>query len=278
MKDLRYIDTHCHLNLDPLYSDRESIIQQMNELSVGGIIVGTNAESSRRACEIASQHDNLWATIGLHPIEVEEDSWEGELDIIENLYDEYPGVIVGIGECGYDYFHREQGVFGAAQTDAFARQIEFAAARELPLMLHMRSRAATSTAAYDDALMVLSKYKKKYPQLRMNAHFYAGSVEHAQAFFDLGGTVSFTGVITFVQSFQELIKKIPIEKIMCETDAPYVSPEPHRGTTCLPQYVSHVYDEIVDIKIPGGEEDNGEKRNELREQLVQNAIEFWKLK
>jgi len=278
MKNLRYIDTHCHLNLAPLHPERAEIIVQMNKLGVGGIIVGTNAESSRRACEIASQHDHLWATVGLHPIEVEENSWEGELDIIESLRDEFSDHIVGIGECGYDYFHRDQEVFGEVQTAAFSRQIEFAAARELPLMLHMRSRAANSTAAYDDALTILTEYKKKHPQLRMNAHFYAGSPEYAQAFFDLDGTVSFTGVITFVQSFQKLIKDLPINKIMCETDAPYVSPEPHRGATCLPQYVSHVYDEIIDIKIPDGEEDDDKKRNELREQLVHNAIDFWGLK
>jgi TatD DNase family protein len=159
--------------------------------------------------------------------------------------------VVGIGECGLDYYRMEEGSI-AQQKTAFIEQIELANEFGKPLMLHIRNNQKQELItgkesipnAYMDALNILKKYSK----VKGDVHFFAGSPAEAQAFLDFGFTLSFTGVITFTHDYDEVIKNTPLEMILSETDSPYVAPVPYRGKRNEPSYVKEVVKKIAEIK------------------------------
>jgi TatD DNase family protein len=175
--------------------------------------------------------------------------------------------VVGIGECGFDYYYTTKDSF-AVQEEAFIAQIELANELSLPLMIHTRDpkpgeQSPTGNSAYTDVHRVL----KQYAKVPGNIHFYAGSYEQAANFFDLGFTVSFTGVITFAKVYEEIVRSVPLELMHAETDAPYVSPVPYRGQRCEPRFVTEVVNKIAEIKnLP---------LEEVQEQLLKNAEKLY---
>jgi TatD DNase family protein len=264
---MKYIDIHCHLDREDYGLDFEEVLARMKEKEVAAIAIGADLESSKKAVEIAEQNENILACIGVHPEcvfetslnirEVETNS-PGELSEFEKLI-KSPKV-VGIGECGLDYFRLDL-AFAKATTDKqkklFESQIQFAIKHDKPLMLHIRE-------AYDDALEILQSYKKEAGEkLRGNVHFFAGSVETAKKFLDLGFTMSFTGVITFTHDYDEVIKYIPQNSIMSETDAPFVAPIPFRGKRNEPVYVIEVIKKLAEIR--------GEDFDILNQAILTNA-------
>lgn len=269
----KYIDTHAHLNLAQFSDDKEAVIVKNHEAGVAVINVGTRKETSQLAVDIANEHDNNWAIIGVHPLNVVEadpDDYgatepESKLD-----YEWYKNLaidekVVGIGECGFDYFHNSDETY-QQQRDVFVAQIALANEVGKPLMLHLRnSKDDRGRNAYDDALDIL----KSEAKVAGNAHFYAGTYEQAKAFFELGYTISFTGVITFAQDYEALIKNVPLDMIHGETDCPYVAPAPYRGRRCEPHMVIEVYLKIAELK--------GENKEIVREQLIKNAQRLYKL-
>lgn len=266
MQNFTYIDIHTHLNLPQFNEDRAAVIARLHEQNIAAINVGVDAATSRMAVGIASEHDNLWAIVGHHPAYVDDDPPAGGFD--EATYREllaHPRV-VGVGECGFDYFRAEKTPEHLAkQEKLFRAQIELAIEFDKPLMLHIRPTRDTYDA-YDDALELLAEYKKQGgDRLRGDAHFFAGTLEHAQRFIELGFYISFTGVITFARDYDDIIKNIPLDRIMCETDAPYVAPTPYRGQRNSPEYVGEVYKKMAEIR-PG---DN------MRERILKNAKELW---
>ena len=284
--DFKYIDTHAHLNLSAFADDREAVIEKMLNEGVAAINVGTKESTSQLAVEIAEANGNCFAIVGLHPIQTtpahhsEEEIGEGgkSFDSKGEVFNKgfyrelakHPKV-VGIGECGFDYWHNGVDTY-EVQEAAFIAQIELANELQLPLMIHTRNpkpgeASPTGNDVYDDVYAVL----KKYAQVPFNVHFYAGTLEQAKKFIELGGTVSFTGVITFKNTteYHEIIKNVPLEKIHAETDCPFVSPVPHRGKRCEPQYVIEVYKKIAELR--------NEDENEVREQLMENAQRLYKI-
>lgn len=276
--DNKYIDTHAHLNLSAFNEDREEVLAHMREEGVSAINVGTKETTSKKAVEIAEENDNCFAIIGLHPIQTtpgqhDEDEIgpggkafvsKGE-EFDKDYYRELAksNKVVGIGECGFDYWHCPPETHGT-QEAAFIAQIELANELKLPLMIHTRGpkpgeESPTGRSVYKDVYEVL----KQYAKVPFNVHFYAGTYEEATKFFELGGTISFTGVITFAKDYKEVVKKVPLEKIHAETDCPYVAPVPYRGKRCEPQMVIEVYKKIAEI--------HGEDEEKVREQLLVNA-------
>jgi TatD DNase family protein len=150
--------------------------------------------------------------------------------------------VIAIGECGLDYYRVDESTKGV-QTEAFVQQIELANSLQKPLMLHVRP-AAGSMDAYVDALEVL----KAHAKVRGDAHFFAGNWEIARKYLDFGFTLSFTGVLTFTQDYDEVVRNAPLDMILSETDAPYVTPVPHRGQRNEPLYVREVVQAIARIK------------------------------
>lgn len=263
--NIKYIDIHSHLGFGDYDQDLKETIQRMKDSGVATITVGTDLESSKEAVKIAEEYENVWACIGSHPADKRDFVFE-EKDFVKLVKSQK---VVAIGECGLDYFHIEK-EFGNGeisvnniskekdrQKKEFIKQIEFAIKYDKPLMLHIRD-------AYPDAYEILKKYNGK---VRANMHFFAGSLEWAKKFIELGFNISLTGVITFARQYDEIIKNISLDKIHAETDSPYVTPAPYRGKRNEPVYVIEVVKKIAEIR--------GEDFETVRKQLLQNSKGFF---
>lgn len=250
----KYFDIHSHLNFLDYEKDWEEVIGRLRETDTHTIVVGTDYETSKKAAEIAEKHDGIYASIGVHPVDNPTRSFEREK--FEELI-KSPKV-VAVGECGLDFFHAGKGFDFERQKKLFIEQIEFALAHDKPIMIHARD-------AYSDLLDILEPLHVEHgARLRGNVHFFAGNWVIAERFINIGFTISFTGVITFANTYDEVIQKAPLESIMAETDAPYVAPKPYRGQRNEPAYVQEVVKRIAEIR--------GADLEEVRIALVNNTF------
>ena len=284
---MKYIDTHGHVNINAFADDYKEVLAKCQEEEVAVINVGTQQDTSKRAVEIAEEYDDgVYAIIGLHPVHTSK-SFHDKQELGENMQEftsrgekfdanfyrdlAKSKKVVAIGECGYDYYRVEPDT-KEIQEETFIAQIELANELGLPLMIHTRDAKGNQASAsssvgsvYDDTYETL----KQYAKVPGNIHFYAGNWEQAKRFFDIGFTVSFTGVITFAKDYEEGVKNAPLDMIHAETDCPYVAPVPHRGKRCEPWMVKEVYKKIAEIK--------GEDEEKVREQLLENAKKLYSL-
>ena len=250
----KYFDFHSHPQDSKYDGDREEMIKRLKDSETHTIAVGTDIESSRQAVELADKHEGIYASIGVHPVDDSSQFFD------ESAFEELVGhpKVVCIGECGLDFFHADKAEDYERQKSLFLSQIGFALNHDKPLMIHARS-------AEREVVEVLEPLKKIHgDKLRGNVHFFAGDWETAQRFFAIGFTASFTGVITFAHDYDEIIKKAPLDKILSETDSPYVAPVPYRGKRNEPSYVSEVVRAIASAR--------GADLEEVRAQLVENAL------
>jgi TatD DNase family protein len=239
---MKIIDTHSHFNLSQFDNDREEAIARMIEAGVGTLCVGVDEETSAKAIDLAGKHEEIWAIVGQHPTE-----WHQEFNLDAFLSFATQGKVVAIGECGLDYYREREREHKEEQQKLFRLQIELAIETRLPLMLHIRPEQGMMDA-YDDAIAILKEYKALHPILTGTAHFFVGDQRIAQAFLDLGFYISFSGVITIFPEYEEIVRFVPIDRILPETDAPFAAPLPYRGTRCEPQYVIEVVKKIAEIK------------------------------
>jgi TatD DNase family protein len=256
---MKYIDIHCHLNLPEFDLDIADVISRAQEKEVGMIIVGVDKLSSEKAVKIAEANEKIWAVVGLHPADNTSETFD---------YDFYKKLalhpkVVGIGETGLDYFHGKI-EDRPRQVEVFEKQIALANEVKKPLMLHIRNGLKEGNA-YADAIEILKKHSKVHG----NVHFFAGSLQDAHEFIKIGFKLSFTGVLTFARNYDEIIKNIPLNMIMSETDAPFVAPIPYRGQRNEPSYVIEVIHRIAQIR--------GETVDKVGKQLLENAKEVFKL-
>ncbi len=263
---MKYFDAHTHVNFVAYNDDREASIMRAKEAEAGMNVVGTQFDTSKSAVELAEKYDNVYATIGLHPIHTsksyhdEKELGEGgkeftsrgeQFDMAKYAKLGKSPRVIAVGECGLDYFRLEEKT-KEVQKDVFIQQIELANTIGKPLMLHIRN-------AYDDALEIL----KAHAKVKGDAHFFAGDWATAKKFLDFGFTLSFTGVITFTHDYDEVIKNTPLDMLLSETDAPYVTPAPHRGKRNESAYIPLIVQKIADIR--------GEDFEKVAEQLFANA-------
>ncbi|KKP85935.1 MAG: Hydrolase, TatD family, partial [Candidatus Nomurabacteria bacterium GW2011_GWA1_35_8] len=240
--------------------DRDAVIKRAFDNNTWLINVGTQVDTSKKAIEIAHKYkEGVYAVIGLHPIHTgasfhdEKELGEGGKEFTsrgelfdKNIYRELlkDAKVVAIGECGLDYYHMDEKTI-EKQKQAFIEQIELANEFNKPLMLHIRNNPKNKNInAYTDSLNILKEYSK----IKGDVHFFAGNIEDAKAYLDFGFTLSFTGVITFTNDYDEIIKNTPLYMIMSETDSPYVAPVPYRGKRNEPSYVNEVVKKIALIK------------------------------
>ena len=252
---MKFIDIHSHVQFVAYEPDREAVMMRAKEADKAMINVGTQKDTSKAAVELAHQHPDIaWATIGLHPIHTsksfhdkQELGGEGK-DFTsrgeEFDYDYYLELgkdprVVGIGECGLDYYRLTEET-KKKQHEVFIQQIELANELGKPLMLHIRD-------AYEDALKLLSAISHKL-SAPGNVHFFAGDWNIAKQFLDLGFTLSFTGVLTFTKDYDEVVKNTPLDMILTETDSPYITPVPLRGKRNEPVNVKYVVQRIAELK------------------------------
>ena len=251
------IDIHAHVNFNAFKDDgKEAILRAHNE-RVGMILVGSQFDTSERAVHMAGDYaDGVWAAVGLHPIHLTEfhvDAKEigsqgvpGFITRVEEFSEEkYRALasspkMVAIGECGLDYYRVESSPDKKKlQHEIFARHIALARELKKPLIVHCRE-------AYNDLLGILKSEHAE--DVGGTIHFFAGDWATAQQFLDIGFHLSFTGVITFADQYDEVVRNMPLNRLMVETDAPYVTPVPHRGKRNEPLYVRDVAKRVAEIR------------------------------
>lgn len=251
------IDTHAHLTM-PEYSDLQQVLQRASEAGVKTIINASfDEDSSRRSAELAAQYANIYASAGIHPHHADLTD-EKLLKTIRGLCDGKK--VVAIGETGLDYF--ENPVPSEAQKKAFAMHIALAAEKKLPLILHGRSADA-------DMLDVLAKEGRGI--VKGVFHCFSGDPAYAKQVLDAGFMISFTGVITFKNAHiaRETVKYVPLDRMMVETDCPYLAPQILRGKRNEPAYVVHTAEKIAELKKISFEE--------VAEKTSANAVRFFSL-
>ena len=260
----KYIDIHAHLNFDDYNADRTEVIKRANDLEVAIINVGTDYTSSKWAVELAEANENMWATVGIHPTENVDFDYAKFKELAK-----HPKV-VAIGECGLDYFHSKAEEI-PKQKKIFEEHIALANEVGKPLMLHIRnSKLAGGKSEYGNAFLDAIEILEAGANVKFDFHFFAGTKEDLEIILEMGGSVSFTGVLTFTNDYDELVKNVPLDRMMTETDCPFVAPKPYRGKRNEPSYVVEIAHSIARIR--------GEDEKIMAKKLVENAVNFFGLK
>tara|TARA_B100001093_G_scaffold514476_1_gene588587 strand:+ start:917 stop:1699 length:783 start_codon:yes stop_codon:yes gene_type:complete len=231
------VDSHCHLYYEPYISNLKKIIEDCKSKNVKLLLsISVDLQTSKKNIEIASKFDEIYCTVGLHPNNISNS--QKDLKKILNLYTPN-SKILGIGEAGIDLFKTDNNLL--KQIECFEYQIEFSIKNDLPLIIHSRN-------SEKETISVLKKYSNK--NLNFILHCFSGSEKFANDCLDLNGYISFGGIITFknTDNLREICKKIPMNKILVETDSPYLSPHPLRGKVNHPQNTSLVIEKIAEIK------------------------------
>lgn len=273
---MKYFDAHTHVQFAAYDADRDEVMARAKEAEVGMNLVGTQLDTSRAAVEMAEKYaGDIYASIALHPVHTAKSyhdtkelggpsfakaskGEEGFFSRGEKFdFDAYEKLaqsprVIAIGECGLDYYRLEDlpaqaGDTKRLQKEVFLQHIELANKVNKPLMLHIRDGAHQSegeAGAYMDALELL----KTHAKVKGDVHFFAGDWNIAKQFLDLGFTLSFTGVLTFTHDYDEVIKNTPLDMLLTETDAPYITPVPYRGQRNEPMYVREVVKKIAELK------------------------------
>ena len=230
---MELIDTHCHLFYDDLKNDLDIVLNRAQELGVNRFIcVGTNMEDSRECLGLAETYKNIYASVGVHPHDAK-DAPEDYLDQIADLIT-FPKMIA-LGEIGLDYFRNisEPDI----QQNVFREQLALAQRLQKPVIFHNRDADA-------DVLKILSEF----PDVTGVAHCFSSDLKTAKTFIDLGFYVSFSGNLTYKNShLPDVAKELPLEKLLVETDSPYLSPVPYRGKPNEPGRTRFVAEKLAEI-------------------------------
>lgn len=229
-------DTHAHYDDEAFLEDREELLGLLTNKGVSHVITcGTNLMSSYRSLQLAQQYDYIYAALGFHPEDIGEER-KGDLDVIRDLLISEPKA-VAVGEIGLDY-HYEDGAPREDQIDLFKRQIKIANDLGLPIIVHDRD-------AHEDTFNIV---KEMGP--RGVIHCFSGSKEMALEYVKLGMYIGVGGVVTFKNARKavEVVEAIPIERILLETDCPYMAPTPHRGERNDSSLISFVAEKVGEIK------------------------------
>ena len=248
-------DTHCHLYYEDLKNDLVGVLSRANELGVTRFIcVGTNISDSRECLSISENNNNIFASVGIHP----HDAKDVNDRYIEDIYElmEF-GSMIAVGEIGLDYFRNISNP--DIQKNVFRNQMEVAQDLNCPVIFHNRDADA-------DVIEVLSDY----PEVNGVAHCFSSNLNTAQSFLDMGYYISFSGNLTFKNShLPEVAKAIPIDRVLVETDSPYLSPVPHRGKPNEPGRTRFVAEKLAEIKNISFEE--------VAKYTTENASELFRL-
>jgi TatD DNase family protein len=226
---LTWVDSHCHLGYEGTDEDPETSIREARDAGVVAMVcVGTDLETSARAVDLAGRHPEVGATVGLHPHDASHlsEQWAG----LEALAAAHLDLVVAIGECGFDLFYEHSD--RAAQEAAFRAQIDLAHRLDRALVIHSRD-------AWDDTFGVLADAGVP---ARTVFHCFTGGPDEARRALDLGAYLSFSGIVSFknADDVRAAAACVPLDRMLVETDAPYLAPVPHRGKPNRPAWVVDV--------------------------------------
>jgi TatD DNase family protein len=253
---MRLIDSHAHLDDRAYAKDRAAVIARAFAEEIGIITIGADLESSREAVRLAARHRTIWATVGAHP--------HGAKEVADETLTEFEGLaahddVVAIGEIGLDYYRdlspRD------VQRSVFEAQLDLASRLDLPICLHNREST-------DDLLAIL---RAAGPAHRGVVHSFLGDADLAATFLDLGLHLAIGGPVTFPKNraLREAVRRIPLERLLVETDCPYLTPVPYRGRRNEPSYVRYVVDAIAELR--------GMEAEELARLTAENTVRLFAL-
>ena len=231
------IDSHCHLDHEPLLSDLTNVIKRSREIGIKKLLtISTSFESFERIKSIIQKDEMIYGTIGIHPHETNENKITSDI-IIKNITDN--DKIIGIGETGLDFYYNNGDKDN--QIISFKEHIEASIKTNSPLIIHSRN-------AEEETFNILNDYKDK--NLKILMHCFTGSLNFAKKLLTLNAFFSASGIITFKNSLelQNTFKLIPLNRILIETDSPYLAPVPNRGKQNEPSYVKYTAQKLADIK------------------------------
>lgn len=275
-------DSHSHLHSPAYDTDREEVLARMRALDVQTVTIGTNQETSKQAIDLAESSDRIFASVAYHPEHLTstyEDETEGgyqpfEQDEIKRLAGSSKKV-VAIGETGLDYFRMDEGIDiekgKDRQREVFEWHLDLAAKLHLAVVVHVRD-------AFNDLIEILARRRSNGYSQNIVIHCFTGNWNDAQKLLDLGCYLSFTGIITFKprksdnpeDHMHRVIERMPIERLMIETDAPWLSPEPHRGDRNEPGHVQFVAKKVAELR--------GSVIEEVQKATFENAIRFFDIR
>ena len=233
------IDSHAHLDDEKFDYDRETLIENLKENGVDFVYnIGADLQSSISSVELARKYENIHAVIGVHPHDADSYTDEVEEKLIELAKDEN---VRAIGEIGLDYFYDNSP--RDIQKKVFVRQVELAHKLNLPIVIHSRD-------ASGDTFEIVKDAKIKYPDMDILIHCYSQSVELMYEYIKIGCYIALGGVVTFKNSKvpKEVAAKVPLDRLLLETDCPYLAPVPMRGKRNEPMFIKYSAKEIADIK------------------------------
>jgi TatD DNase family protein len=252
------VDSHCHLNYDGLVEQQGEVLARARAAGVGAFLnISTRLSEWGAVVGTAEREPDVWASIGIHPHEADQHADLGQGALIEAAAN--PRVI-GIGESGLDYYYDKSD--RAVQRALFRTHIAVSRATGLPLIVHTRD-------AEDDTAAILGEEMAKgaFPAL---IHCFTASAEFGRKVLDLGLTISISGIVTFknAREIQEFVPEIPADRLLVETDSPFLAPVPHRGKTCEPAYVADTAAFVAELR--------GTTREALAEQTTANFYRLFK--
>jgi TatD DNase family protein len=257
----RIFDAHTHLHLPSFDTDREAILLRMEQNDVGAVTVGTNQNTSKQAIALAETSKRIFASVAYHPDHLTSTYVDASEDISYQPFNKEEietiarssNRVVAIGETGLDYYRMDEGIDikkgKAYQQEIFEWHLDLAKNLNLPVIVHVRD-------AFDDLIEIISKRRIAGYKQGIVIHCFTGDWILAQKFIDLDCFLSFTGIITFKPRTKDnpedhihrVIERMPIDKLMIETDAPWLAPIPHRGERNEPNYVIHVAEKIAELR------------------------------
>ena len=253
---MRLIDCHCHLTDEAFDDDRLFIINDLSNFAIKGIInPATNIEDSKKAIALGDKFDNFYPMVGIHPEEVDQikDKDLEELEILAKN-----DKVVAIGEIGLDYYWKDDNK--DRQKEILIHQLDLARKLNLPAVIHVRD-------SKDDIIEIL----KDYTDLKIQIHCFSDDLKTLNTYMDMGFYISIGGVVTFANGTNEHVaaRNVPIEKLMLETDSPYLTPEPYRGLRNDPRRVVEVARKVAELK--------DMKMDKLAKRTYKNTVEFFNL-
>ena len=230
------IDSHCHLDYEPLINNIDQVLlNAKNNNIINLLTIGTSLDSSKKVLDIVDKYSNVYGAIGIHP-----NSTTNNLDNLDDILalKKKNKKIIAFGETGLDYFYKRSEK--KDQIFSFEKHIEFSIAEHVPVIIHTRD-------ADDDTISIIKKY---YKDTNFLIHCFTGTLDFAKNLLDLNCLISFSGIITFKKSnnLRDVVKYVPIERMLIETDSPYLSPDPFRGKSNEPANVKIVAQAVAAIK------------------------------
>jgi TatD DNase family protein len=232
------VDSHCHISSDDFNSDREDVITRAEQNGVGYMLnVCSDIAEAQKLIDFCEKHSNVFASVGVHPEYADRYENLTVEDILHKLNNPY---VVGIGECGLDYHYNED--IKEQQLSVLEKQIAAAQQSGLPLIIHNRE-------SDDDMITVLAAAYKKQ-KFRGELHCFSSSAKLAEFALSIGFYLSASGIITFKKSgdLRELFKEFPLDRLLVETDSPYLAPTPYRGNRNEPAYVANTASVLAELK------------------------------